>query len=255
MPTGNTSLSEKKRGRKSKESSDKKIYEKKRNWLFVIYPGDSAPDNWFDILRGLHLEGCVSPLHDQDVNEVDEEQKKAHRHVMLCFDGPTTWETVRSISVDMLHGTCPIPCNSMRGSVRYFLHLDNPEKAQYSMSDMLPLGGFDVESALDVSGAMLREAVRDMQLFIVEHDITEFFEFADWCLQNNTEWHTVLTEKRTMYFDRYIRSRRHGRHDSQLKDQIEQAVRQDREVLERYRSYQKDFDQRVADIVQAMLRR
>lgn len=197
-----------KRGRPVKSATEKR-QDKKRNWLFVIYPGESAPENWREMLQGLHMEGCVSPLHDQDINEVDEEQKKAHRHVMLCFDGPTTYETVKAISCDMLHGTAPIPCNSMRGSVRYFLHMDNPEKAQYSIDDMIPLSGFDVEAALDVSGAMLREAVRQMQLFIMQEGITEFCDFADWCLVNNLEWHTVLCEKRTMFFERYIRSRRH----------------------------------------------
>lgn len=181
-----------------------------RNWLFVIYPDDSAPSDWYQRLQGLHIEGCVSPLHDADVNEVDQEQKKPHRHVLLSFDGPKSFDQVSSISRGLLCGTAPIQCNSMRGSVRYFLHMDNPEKAQYQLSDMLPLSGFDVEAALDISGALLRSTVRDMQLFIVEHGITEFFEFADWCLVNNTEWHTVLSEKRTLYFDRYIRSRRHG---------------------------------------------
>ncbi|WP_394970164.1 replication protein [Candidatus Allofournierella merdipullorum] len=206
-----------KRGRPFKGQKKDDKQQRKRNWLFVIYPGDSAPDNWRELLQGLCVEGCVSPLHDKDINEVDEEQKKAHRHVMLCYDGPVSYEQVKKISCDMLHGTAPIPCNSMRGSVRYFLHMDNPEKAQYSVSDMISLSGFDVEAALDVSGAMLREAVQQMQLFIIQEGITEFCDFADWCLVNNLEWHTVLCEKRTMFFERYIRSRRYK--GSSVKDE------------------------------------
>lgn len=203
-----------KRGRPRKERSQEeqaaRVPERRRNWLFIIYPGDSAPSDWEQRLRNLHLQGCVSPLHDKDINEPDQEQKKAHRHVLLCFDGPTSWDIVAKISRDELGGTYPVPCNSMRGSVRYFCHLDNPEKAQYALDQILSLGGFDIEGALDITGAMLRQVVRDMQHFIVEHDIQEFFIFADYCLLNNTEWHTVLTEKRTLFFDKYIRSRRHG---------------------------------------------
>ena len=201
-----------KRGRPRKESKYDEVYrvnERRRNWLFIIYPGDSAPVDWEQRLRNLHVQGCVSPLHDKDINEPDQEQKKAHRHVMLCYDGPVSWEQVAEVSRDLLGGTYPVACNSMRGSVRYFCHLDNPEKAQYALDQIMPLGGFDVEAALDISGAMLRQVVREIQMFVIEHDITEFCELADYCLYNNTEWHTVVTEKRTMFFERYIRSRRH----------------------------------------------
>lgn len=201
-----------KRGRPRKESKyddAARVPDRRRNWLFIIYPGDSAPSDWELRLRNLHIQGCVSPLHDKDINEPDQEQKKAHRHVMLCFDGPVSWDFVAEIARDQLGGTYPIVCNSMRGAVRYFCHLDNPEKAQYALDQIIPLGGFDVDGALDISGAQLRQVVRQMQEFVVQHNITEFCEFADYCLFNNTEWHTVLTEKRTLFFDRYIRSRRH----------------------------------------------
>ena len=53
-----------KRGRPFKGQKKDDKQQRKRNWLFVIYPGDSAPDNWLELLQGLCVEGCVSPLHD-----------------------------------------------------------------------------------------------------------------------------------------------------------------------------------------------
>ena len=40
---------------------------RKRNWVFVLYP-DSAPENWREQLREMLVPGFVSPLHDKDVN-------------------------------------------------------------------------------------------------------------------------------------------------------------------------------------------
>lgn len=222
-----------KRGRpKSSPVDDEvRISKRCRNWLFIVYP-ESAPSDWRERLRSLHLQGCISPLHDADINEPDQEQKKPHYHVMLCYDGPTSWDIVKEIARDQLHGTYPIPCNSMRGSVRYFCHLDNPEKAQYSLDQMIPLGGFDVEAALDISGAMLRQAVREMQEYIIKYDVREFCEFADFCLLNNTEWHTILTEKRTIFFEKYIRSRRHLYLDQKQVEEIAAKLFAERQRLD-----------------------
>lgn len=193
----------KKRGRPKKEGSEEGTY---RVWTFLIYP-DSQPDDWLFQLRQLLVEGCVSPLHDKDVNG-DESEKKAHRHVMLCFDGKKSYAQIKKISVDLMHGTVPQRVNSMRGMVRYMVHLDNPEKHQYDMDDIVPLCGFDVNGALDVSGARLRQCVRDMEFFVYEHNFTEYAEFSHYCLLNNTEWHTVLTERRSQHFKLLLASQR-----------------------------------------------
>ncbi len=47
---------------------------RKRNWVFVVYP-DSAPENWREMLRDIHVPGYVSPLHEDDYN-ADGEKKK-----------------------------------------------------------------------------------------------------------------------------------------------------------------------------------
>lgn len=101
---------------------------KSRYWTFLIYP-DSSPSNWYELLEELHLPVCVSPLHDRDVNP-DGEIKKAHYHVMICWEGPTSQSNVQDIS-NLFSGVLPCPVASVKGMYNYFTHKDNPEKFQY----------------------------------------------------------------------------------------------------------------------------
>ena len=72
-----------------------------------------------------------SPLHDKDVNP-DGSKKKPHWHIMLSADGPITEKRINQI-IKPLNGPIPQKVGSSIGMVRYFIHLDNPEKHQYPM--------------------------------------------------------------------------------------------------------------------------
>ena len=61
-----------------------------RNWSFIIYP-ESAPQNWIEQLKGEMIPFAVSPLHDEDINEGTGEVKKAHLHILLCFEGKKSY--------------------------------------------------------------------------------------------------------------------------------------------------------------------
>ena len=50
-----------------------------------------------------------------------------------------------------LNCTVPQKVNSLKGQVRYFLHQDNPEKAQYLKADLKYYGGFDPDLYLGMS--------------------------------------------------------------------------------------------------------
>ena len=67
---------------------------KKRYWAFVLYP-ESAPDNWRDFLQQTGLQVAISPLHDKDIDPTGL-PKKSHYHIILCYDGPTTFNNVKS---------------------------------------------------------------------------------------------------------------------------------------------------------------
>lgn len=129
-----------------------------RNWAFIVYP-DSAPPNWRDILDDSHVEWVESPLHDKDVN-LDGEPKKPHFHCVVCFGGLKSWDQVIEFLQPL---NCPIPqrVNNLKSAVRYFCHLDNPEKYQYPLSGIVGHGGIDIDSVFKVS-------VRERYLIIAE---------------------------------------------------------------------------------------
>ena len=107
-----------------------------RNWATIIYPRQNegeettCPDNWVEILSQLAVKAVASPLHDNDVTE-DGEVKKAHRHVVIAFDGVKTQAQAKEI-FEKIGGVGCEPISSLFSMTRYLTHLDNPEKAQYS---------------------------------------------------------------------------------------------------------------------------
>lgn len=115
-----------------------------RNWLFIVYP-ESAPEDWRSILDSFHVPWIESPLHDADVN-ADATEKKAHWHIMLLFDSVKSYQQILPFS-RAVNGSFPIKCRSLRGSVRYFYHADNPEKAQYSKTDIKAHCGAELEKS------------------------------------------------------------------------------------------------------------
>lgn len=77
--------------------SDKKYIQKSKNWATLVY-SDSTPNIQVVInyLTSHFLKFAVSPLHNKDTYEVDNEDlsqvkgepKKEHRHILLIFDTP-----------------------------------------------------------------------------------------------------------------------------------------------------------------------
>ena len=113
---------------------------KSRYWSFIVYP-ESVCDNWINDLTEKGCVFAVSPLHDKDINPTGE-LKKPHYHVLIQFDGPTTYKNVKENICDLIGATIPKNVISMRGYYRYLCHLDNPEKYQYDVNDIQTYGGY-----------------------------------------------------------------------------------------------------------------
>ena len=98
-------------------------------WCCVIYP-QSLPNNYLSIIQSWHIPCVLSPLHDMDIN-ADLTEKKKHYHLLLDFGSGQnkSFDQVKSFT-DQLNGTIPIICHNRQAMVRYFIHLDNPEKKQ-----------------------------------------------------------------------------------------------------------------------------
>lgn len=181
-----------------------------RNWSIVVYP-ESAPDNWRALLDDLHLEWVESPLHDRDIN-ANGEVKKAHWHILLMFAGVKTYEQVKEFS-DMLNAPIPERCHNARALVRYMAHLDNPDKAQYNVSDIKGHGGVDIAELLRPSSSERYTIIGDMLSFIRKNGIVEFQDLMDYALENEFDtWFPLLCDNSAFVVGQYIKSQRHRMH-------------------------------------------
>lgn len=176
-----------------------------RNWTCVMYP-ESMAQNWQDILA--EIPSAVSPLHDADVNG-DGSEKKAHYHVMFGFEGVKTYSQVLEIT-KKLNATIPKIVHSARSMLRYFCHLDNPDKAQYKPSDIMLFGGFSIESYFEPTKAERHAILLEIISFCRENRIVEFSDLVDYALTEKfEEWAGVLMDGNTVFLNAYIKSNKY----------------------------------------------
>ena len=177
-----------------------------RNWNFILYP-ESAPENWRKLLDETHVEIVVSPLHDKDVNE-DGTPKKAHHHITFMSPTDKTYEQVEELT-SSLNATIPIKCLSVKGSIRYMVHKDNPEKHQYNWSDIVCYGGANLTSLCAATSTERLQIQKDIINFIRDNDIFEFSDLLDSIQKmDNDDWLNVSLNYSTISINAYIKSRR-----------------------------------------------
>lgn len=197
-----------------KQKSGNSTY-KTRNWVTVLYP-DSAKEGWRDILRGWCCQAFVSPLHDRDANP-DGEQKKPHWHLLVMMDGPKAHSLMEK-RFSELGGVGCQPCNSARGYARYLCHLDNPEKAQYSVDQVEAFGGADYLEVIALESDR-RKTIAEMMDWCKENNCVSFRQLCDYARTNNENWFRALTSNSTMIMYRYLRSLEHELEQAKVQEQ------------------------------------
>lgn len=202
-----------------KKSTFKHEKTKKRYWTFVLYP-ESAPKDWREILQRTGLEIAVSPLHDKDINPGTEEIKKPHYHLILCYTGPVTGNTVKSLVVDALNQPIPLPIDSVRGLYRYFTHKDNPEKYQYDESDITTINGFNILNFADLSSADKTKIKLELVKFIIEKNICEYSDFIIQVMKLNKDDYFFIASTQTIFFNAFIKSKKYKTEKVCIREQI-----------------------------------
>lgn len=180
---------------------------KKRNWAFVLYP-ESAPADWRERLAKSGVQCAVSPLHDRDENP-DKTPKKPHYHVILVYGNPTTYNNVKSFTVDQLGQTIPQALEQVRGYYRYLTHEDNPEKAQYSKADIETINGFDIREFVEMTKSEVIRYKREIQAFIRDNGMTEYADLMDALYDAGDAMadHYEVASNNTLFFKSYLTSR------------------------------------------------
>lgn len=174
-----------------------------RNYATIVYP-ESAPENWMQILEDHMIPCCISPLHDKDVNPTGE-QKKAHYHVLIAFDGVKTVEQAKVV-IDSIGGVGIENVQSIRGYTRYLCHLDNPDKFQYDTALVRSLCGFDFTGTIGLATDKYK-AIREIVEYCEEYNITSYRVLFNYAMYNRYDWFRVLCDNSTIVVKEYLRAK------------------------------------------------
>lgn len=148
-----------------------------RAWEVVVYPDSDSYDVAVVLanVTEYFVQWCYI-LHDKDVND-DGNLKKVHYHVYGKLDTPRPPQTVANalgVGVASLRAV-----SSWRSAVRYSVHLDHPNKYQYSVDSLL--SNFAVDKLLTVSDDL--QAAR-IYSFISSSCCTTVSELTAWAFAN-----------------------------------------------------------------------
>lgn len=179
---------------------------KKRNWTFVLYD-DSCAKDWESYLISTGVPFAYA-YHDKDFTEVGE-PKKPHYHVLVCFDGPTTYNTMLDHAKKVGAANDVVqPVGSVRGIIRYFCHKDNPDKYQYGEDIIQCRNGFDPRDYFCLTVSQAKAFKRKVTRFIQDNDITEYADLIDVLMDSEENDMYDIATQNTFFFTQYIKSRR-----------------------------------------------
>lgn len=112
-----------------------------RVWQIVFYP-ESCPINYEEIIYSWHIPACLSPLHNPLNNKKDlgETEGKPHFHLNLYFDGNKSYDQILEYA-NQLNSKRIIRVENARSMTRYLIHLDDLDKEQFNLEDIISFSG------------------------------------------------------------------------------------------------------------------
>ena len=197
--------------------------QKARFFTALIYP-DSAPSDYEQQLKDSLRQYLLSPLHEpdavEDMGSGALKTPKPHIHVLYCHGNTITAKAAREIMPSWM--VVPPSDNafmvgSYRNLSRYFLHLDQPEKQQFSgkPQDILTvLNNFPLDLSKELTKDERRQLKIQLWNFVRTNNITEFSELLD-SLGDLQEWDLFeLAFDNQSKIEGYIRSNRNKKNPS-----------------------------------------
>ena len=182
--------------------------QKHRYWWFILYP-ESAVSDWQQKIKDRCLPAAVSPLHEFDLYETGE-LKKPHHHIILAYSGPTTFNSVKALTVDELQATIPKPLDNVKKAFEYLTHKNDLDKFQYSEDDIQLLNAFDITEMIQLSERDAAELDISIIADVNKNDIKEYSELIDYYITESDYIKFNRVASHTLFFNRYITSRRHS---------------------------------------------
>ena len=174
-----------------------------RNWATVVYP-ESAPNDWIMKLQEQCVPALISPLHDKDIN-ADGTRKKEHYHVMILFEGVKTSEQAKEV-FSAIGGVGIEPLKCARAYARYLCHLDNAEKAQYDIENVISCSGADYMAMISLATDKY-SAIGEMLEFCIQNEIVSYARLLLFAKENRQDWFRVLCDNGTLTIVQFLKSR------------------------------------------------
>lgn len=179
-------------------------------WTFLVYP-DSAPNDWIDILKDLHVPFIISPLHDKDIKNKDTgELKKPHYHCVIRFKSKKSFTQVQNDICNKVNGPIPQPVADIAMMIRYLVHLDDPDKYQYNKEDIRVYGNIDVKEYLYTKKEYQYEILKEILDFCQVYDVQEYSTIVNYSKDERPAWFPFVTKVFRAAVDSYVRSQRYA---------------------------------------------
>ena len=189
-------------------------------WVFLIYK-ESAPDNYLEILNGLHVPFVLSPWHDKDIYSDTGELKKSHKHGAFYFDSLKSYTQVSELVSDKLNGPAHVEVvMSPKGMFDYFTHAENPSKTPYDVENIESGAGFELDKFLLEQNT--DNFMNDVIDIIEENNFMEFEDLVRYAREHNYLLLGLIVE-RTYFFAKYLDSRRYSKGKKPYKQQEEKT--------------------------------
>ncbi len=189
-----------------------------RSYNWVMYT-ESLPANWLDYLDSLHVPMLLA-IHDRDTwSEQDAEKnpehkagelKKEHIHGLALFDGKKSLQQMLKMLEPIGVNYCE-PTHNVQSFTRYLLHMDNPDKAQYTKDCMISLGGAVADFTRTIPNSEVQAIMGEICDFIRQKDVTEFMELWSYARDNEPDWFSVLNNGKAYVVSQAIKSNRCNR--------------------------------------------
>lgn len=191
-----------------------------RNFATVLYPdSENTPENWLSILQDFKTPVLVSPFHDQDINPTGE-PKKPHYHILIMFEGMKSQDQVKEL-FDQIGGVGLETVNSIRGYARYLCHLDNPDKHQYSVSDVQQFSGADFIEIIGLPSDRY-DIIGEMIDHCQSERIYSYATLLVYARHNRNDWFRILCDSGTIVMKEFLKS---FRWESEQEAKAEDAYR------------------------------
>lgn len=211
-----------------------------RVWVCLFYPEDGSIDDVvYKLSNEIHCCAWISPCHAPDPT-VDGMERKPHYHIELIFDGKQSFERIKEIC-DFIGAKYPRVCTTKRGYARYLVHLDNPEKEQFDINDVIQIGDdsyFDCITSV-ADKILLMGEICD---FCYQHEIFEYWYIVLYSHEHNIiEWLSVLTAQ-SNFFKAFLQSMQYSFKSNGSLKHFVFDIQKDKEKIAKIRQQERELE-------------